>query len=282
MTPVLSIITPVYNNVQFIVQCLENVIAQQFKNVEHLIMDGGSTDGTSEVIKKYADQYPHISWVSEKDQGQSDAMNKGLLIAKGQFVSFLNVDDYYEPATFSNVLGIIKSNPSVKFLVGNCNVWDENNQLIYVNQPKKLKSWHILSGYYFPVNPTAYFYDKEIHQVAGFYNLENHYNMDLEFLIKASFSTEMKYYPAIWGNFRVLPEAKTGSDLGKGLLEKRKRELLLKYRNEANLKIAIFTFGVEWYEFTKRKLIHLNKNLKKPFAMLYWKIRKIIEKKNKE
>ena len=281
MTPVLSIITPVYNNVQFIVQCLENVISQQCKNVEHLIMDGGRTDGTADIISRYAAKYKHISWISEKDCGQSDAMNKGLMIAKGQFISFLNVDDYYSSGTLSNVIHKIEKYPSGKFLVGNCNVWDENDQLIYVNQPKKLKSWHILSGYYFPVNPTAYFYDKEIHQVAGFYNVENHYNMDLEFLIKASFSTEMKYYSEIWGNFRVLPEAKTGSDLGKGLLEKRKRELLLKYRKKATFKIAIFTFGVEWYEYTKRICMHFNRNLKKPFDMVYWKMRKIIEKKNK-
>ena len=65
MTPVLSIITPVYNNVQFIVQCLENVISQQCKNVEHLIMDGGSTDGTADIISRYAAKYKHISWISE-------------------------------------------------------------------------------------------------------------------------------------------------------------------------------------------------------------------------
>ena len=65
----ISIITPVYNNKRFIEFCIKNVIEQNCPEVEHIIVDGGSTDGTAEIIKQYADQYPHIRWVSEKDEG---------------------------------------------------------------------------------------------------------------------------------------------------------------------------------------------------------------------
>ena len=80
----LSIITPVYNGEKFIQACVENVIEQKCPDIEHIILDGCSSDNTVNIIKSYADKYPHINWVSEKDNGQSDAMNKGIAIAKGE------------------------------------------------------------------------------------------------------------------------------------------------------------------------------------------------------
>ena len=89
----LSIITPVFNGIRFIESCIINVIEQKCPNLEHIIVDGGSTDGTVEIITSYAERYEHIKWVSEKDHGQSDAMNKGIAKALGSILGFLNVDD---------------------------------------------------------------------------------------------------------------------------------------------------------------------------------------------
>ena len=79
------------------------MIEQNCGDVEHIIIDGGSQDGTVTIIKQYAEKYPHIRWISEADQGQSDAMNKGLDMAKGNIISFLNVDDYYEPLVLNKI-----------------------------------------------------------------------------------------------------------------------------------------------------------------------------------
>ena len=106
----ISVITPVYNSIQFIEDCILNVINQKAINVEHLIVDGGSNDGTLEVIQHFSKEYPHIRFLSEKDNGQSDAMNKGIDLAKGRFISFLNVDDYYEEGALKDVLSKISSN----------------------------------------------------------------------------------------------------------------------------------------------------------------------------
>jgi glycosyltransferase involved in cell wall biosynthesis len=97
MEKMISIITPVYNGEEFIESCIKVVIDQACPEVEHIIVDGGSTDQTVDIIKQYAKQYPHIRWISEKDRGQSDAINKGIAMAKGEILSILNVDDYYEP-----------------------------------------------------------------------------------------------------------------------------------------------------------------------------------------
>lgn len=275
----LTIITPVFNNVEYIEKCILNVASQTSGLIEHLIMDGGSTDGTVDLIEKYALKFKHIKWISEKDNGQSDAMNKGIVLARGEYISFLNVDDYYTENTLSQILSILAKDEALSFVVGDCNVWLPNGELLYVNKPRKLKTWHILSGYFFPVNPSAYFYRKEIHQKIGGYNVKNHFNMDVEFLIKASTVVSLIYYPMDWGNFRLLPNTKTVSDQDQGLLEKRKNELFQMYLDKFSLKIRLFTFCISKFESFKRNIKKIKKKLLLPFDMVYWKIRKTISHK---
>lgn len=275
--PFLSIITPVFNNVEYIEKCILNVLSQDCTEIEHVIMDGESTDGTVAIIEKYAQQYSHIHWVSEKDKGQSDAMNKGILLAKGHFISFLNVDDFYSPGTLVDVNQILKQDSKLSFIVGNCDVLKANGELFYVNQPKKLNSWNILSGYYFPVNPSAYFYRKDLHSKIGMYNTENHYNMDIEFLIESSLATKLTYFPKNWGNFRLLENTKTVNDQEAGLSEKRKVELFNRYLKKASIKIRFLTFISSVYEKNKRRFFKVKKSVLVPFDMVYWKIKKTIK-----
>lgn len=222
----LSIITPVYNNVHYISLAIENYLSQDCKNTELIVMDGGSTDGTKEVIERYASKNSSIRWISEKDEGQSDAMNKGVQLANGKYISFLNVDDYYSDGCLKEVCQLLTKNPSIRYLVGDCNVWDQFGNLIYVNRPYKIKKWHVFSGHHFSVNPSAYFYQKSLHDEVGFYPNDNHYNMDLEMILCFREVTKFHYYPRIWGNFRMLPEAKTFEDQTSNLLEKRKQDLV--------------------------------------------------------
>ena len=84
----ISVITPSYNGERFIENCIKNVIEQKCPEVEHVIVDGGSTDGTVDIIRHHAENYSHIRWISEPDQGQSDAMNKGIAMARGDILGF--------------------------------------------------------------------------------------------------------------------------------------------------------------------------------------------------
>src|SRR4030095_949036 len=104
--PQLSVITPVFNGIRFMEFCIRNVIDQKCDDAEHIIIDGGSTGGTVELIKNYADRYRHIRWVSEPDRGQSEAMNKGIATAAGPILGFLNVDDFYEPGVLCEVVSM--------------------------------------------------------------------------------------------------------------------------------------------------------------------------------
>jgi glycosyltransferase involved in cell wall biosynthesis len=253
----LSIITPVYNNVHYISLAIENYLSQDSKNTELIVMDGGSTDGTNEVIERYASKNSSIRWISEKDEGQSDAMNKGIQLAKGKYISFLNVDDYYSDGCLNEVCQLLTKNPSIRYLVGDCNVWDQFGKLIYVNRPSKLKKWHVFSGHHFSVNPSAYFYQKSLHDEVGFYPDDNHYNMDLEMILRFREVTEFHYYPRIWGNFRMLPNAKTFVDKETNQLEVRKQLLLKKYQKEQTYYIQILTQLYTLKRYYQPKLILL-------------------------
>ncbi len=231
----ISVITPVYNGESFIESCIKVVIEQNCSDIEHLIVDGGSQDQTVEIIKQYSEKYPHIRWISERDQGQSDAMNKGIKMAKGEILAFLNVDDYYEPNVLNKIQNFFNTLPEPSLLVGNCNIWDNQGNLKGVNKPSKLHITDLLLGWTFtqpPVNPSAYFYHKSLHDKIGLYDLKEDYAMDIDFLLRAVQAAKVKYVDETWGNFRYLEGTKSFEDTQSGQGEKRYQELLENYRKQ--------------------------------------------------
>ncbi len=113
-----SIITVSYNARLYIAQTIESVLAQDYQDLEYIIVDGASTDGTLEIIKQYADD-PRLKWVSEPDQGIADAMNKGAALATGEVITHLNADDYYPGShTISCVAECFISHPDILWLTG--------------------------------------------------------------------------------------------------------------------------------------------------------------------
>jgi glycosyltransferase involved in cell wall biosynthesis len=215
----ISIITPVYNGERFIEKCIQVVIEQHCPDIEHIIIDGGSKDRTIEIIKKYAQKYSHIQWISEKDKGQSDAMNKGIKLAKGDILSILNVDDYYERNVLNRVTEIFQTLPKPSFVAGNCNIWGDEGKLIEVNKPSKLEFIDLLLGpgvNPFPMNPSAYFYHTCLHEKIGLYQVDEDYAMDVDFLLRAVQVAKLKYVDETWGNYRKFEGTKTVNDIASG------------------------------------------------------------------
>lgn len=246
MKPYLSIITPVFNSVGFIEKCLNNVIEQNGGDaVEHIIVDGGSTDGTVDVIRHYAKKYTHIRFISEPDKGQSHAMNKGIKLANGSIISFLNADDVYYPFTLRRVLHLFENKADLEFITGNCKVVSQKGDLIYLNRPKRVKAYHLFSyTEAFPVNPVAYFYKKEIHKKTGLYNTDDHHTMDYDFILKASLVTNIIYFNEDWGYAMYHDGSKTQQDLSNNLMfEKKRKTFELNYKNaplSIKIKAAIY------------------------------------------
>jgi glycosyltransferase involved in cell wall biosynthesis len=227
----LSIITVCYQAIDFIEQCIDQVISQKVDNgLEHLIIDGGSTDGTIELISSFAERFPHIRFISESDKGQSDAMNKGISLAKGKYIAFLNADDGYMPFTLKRVLDLLKRYEFPVVLAGNCKLVSTEGETLYINRPERLKTYHLYSGLEpYPINPAAYFYSKSIHAhpEIGPYNVDNHFNMDYEFFLRACLHVPIIYVNEDWGYMLDHPAAKTASD---SLLNERKKLLLQSYK----------------------------------------------------
>jgi glycosyltransferase involved in cell wall biosynthesis len=259
----LSVITPVFNGIRFIEFCIRNMIDQKCPEAEHIIVDGGSTDGTVDVIRRYATDYPHIRWESKPDKGQSDAMNKGLAMAAGEIVGFLNVDDFYEPGAIREALDLIKDLPEPTLLVGNCNILEEGDRLQGVGRPDRIGLLQLLCANVarsFPLNPTSYFYHKSLHDRIGHYEVDEHYGMDVHFIVRAVQSAHVTYVDRVWGNLRYISGTKTYEDVESGENRIRVGMILQQYRRQAPIHYRIFaTFYVglvkmyKWCEKLLRK-----------------------------
>jgi len=259
----ISVITPVYNGERFIEACIQVVIDQQCPDVEHIIVDGGSNDQTVDIIKRYAEQYSHIRWLSEKDQGQSDAMNKGIAMAKGDILNILNVDDDYEAGALNRITEIFKALPEPSFLVGNCNVWDGDGNLLFVNQPRNLKLSDLLLGWDvnpIPANPSAYFYHTSLHNKVGLYNVDEHCLMDLQFILEVVQVANVKYIDQIWGNFRLHQNTKTFQSLQTMEVIHRVRQMLRRYRKNLPLYERLYVSARYEFDITKQQLRYIFKS----------------------
>lgn len=137
-TPLISIITVVYNGEQYLEQTIQSVINQTYKNIEYIIIDGGSTDGTLDIIKKYEENVTY--WVSEKDKGLYDAMNKGIRIAKGELIGMINSDDWYELEAVELMVAAYQNNPTKSiFHADRYDIDDDGNKTVKKFHPSAFK-----------------------------------------------------------------------------------------------------------------------------------------------
>jgi glycosyltransferase involved in cell wall biosynthesis len=211
-TKVLTVITPVYNGARHIERCARNVLDQDCPGVEHLVIDGGSDDGTVELLDQLGRQIPTLRWVSEPDRGQSDAMNKGHTLARGRIIGVLNADDYYEPGVLRRIIELFQASPDIELFIGACNVREPSGAITYVNRPRITAVPGLLMGFPHPVNPTAYFYRASVSERVGGFDVDDHYSMDIDFLYRALAAVRVRYVDEVWGNFVTWPEAKTTQD----------------------------------------------------------------------
>ncbi len=249
---IISIITPVFNGSAYLKACLENVASQWIEGIEHIIVDGGSKDGSLEILEEYAARFSHIIFISEKDKGQSDAMNKGINMANGSWISFLNVDDFNETGFLKRIMEIVShSKDDIKILVGNLNIWNADGKLERVNRPDSMEVCHLIADLCeWPFNPSAYFYPASIHKSIGYFPEKEHYAMDYDFILKSAVAgIPYEYYPETWGNFRLLPEAKTSRDQEGNQSWLRSQVLRDYYFEKLNFaqKMKVRYLKVHWY-----------------------------------
>ncbi len=175
----ISIITPSFNQGQFIDETIQSVLSQNYESFEHIIIDGGSTDKTIEILKKY----PHLIWVSEPDQGQSDALNKGFKMAKSEWVLWLNADDVLLPNALNNYHYRTIKNPKADVIHGHMLFFrDGTNEITkkqYFNNFSRIKT---IFGVVIP--PTTGTLFKKKFLLKNPLELDFHYMMDAEWYMQ--------------------------------------------------------------------------------------------------
>ena len=266
MSPKISIVIPSYNKTKYIGLTLKSIFDQNYKNFEVIIQDGGSTDGTLEIIKKYAKKYPDkIVFESKKDGGQLEAINKGLKKAKGEIVTFINADDEYTDGAFMSVVGHYIENPNAIWFAGRGIVIDEKGVEI-----AKLATWYkdlLLSHstYYlllttnFLMQPSVFLTKKAINRY-GLFTGTSDFVMEYDMWLKIGKNKMPVFINKVLTKFRLEKDTKTSTNSTLLLIEDEK---ILK--NYTNSKFTLFlhklhNFGRKATVLVMKQIIKQKKN----------------------
>lgn len=198
--PLVSIVTPSYNTAAFIEETILSVKNQTYPNIEHIIMDGGSTDGTVDVIKKYDGTY-NMTWISESDNGQSDAINRGWRQARGEIIAYINADDSYELTAVATAVEYLNSHPEIGMVYGECHVIDETSKITDRCQAKVFNLKEMLCRGNMVPQP-ATFLRRAVLDEIGFLDTGLHYCMDYDLWLRIAMKSEIAYVPRYLANFR--------------------------------------------------------------------------------
>ncbi len=205
--PRVSIVTPSYNQARFLEQTIQSVLEQDYPNLEYFVMDGGSTDGSLEIIQRYASRL--AGWVCEKDRGQTDALNKGFARATGQILAWLNSDDTYEPGAVSAAVAALTSRPDAAAIYGEANFIDENGRTIGRFPAAQTDLPRLRRGYVH-VPQQATFFRGDLWRAIGPLDPSFYFAMDYDLWVRLAGRGPLVYLPGqVWANFRLHSGAKT-------------------------------------------------------------------------
>jgi glycosyltransferase involved in cell wall biosynthesis len=249
-------VTPTFNGIVTLRETIESVLAQDYKNWEHIVIDGGSTDGTVDLLKTY----PHLQWVSEKDQGHYHAMNKGIERASGEIIVILNADDCYREGALSKVAAAFEKNPEWDALFGDVVYVDGNGREIFRREEAGYDYDVLRFGRIcYVIHPTL-FVKKSTYERIGAYRYEKFLNCcDVDFILRlGQRGCRVGHIPALLANYRLHEH---GQSADRRVMRNMSREYLA-IRREHGLPEGLRGKFLERYAQAKRqfqKLIHRGK-----------------------
>ncbi len=205
--PLVSIITPSFNQGKFLEETILSVLNQDYERIEYLLIDGGSSDNTREIIEKYSSRFAF--WVSEPDKGQTDAINKGFSHAKGQILAWINSDDVYTPGAIRNAVGYLTTHPEVGMVYSDLDFMDETGKVIGRFNAAQTDLPKLRRGYVHIPQPAAFFRG-DLWQQVGPLDPTFYFAMDYDLWTRLAAVSELKYLPGqVWAKFRLHTEGKT-------------------------------------------------------------------------
>ena len=206
--PLVTVVTPSYNQGRFIRDTIESVLSQEYPNVEYIVIDALSTDETAAICAEYGDR---LTFISEKDRGQSDAINKGFKMARGEIVAWLNSDDVFLPGAIGHVVEAFLREPDLGAVYGEgyqIDIDGNVKQRFSVTEPFNLWKLVYMSDY---ILQQTVFFRREVFDDVGLLDDTLHYGMDWEILIRIGKRHMLRYLPYYMGSIREYGEAKTST-----------------------------------------------------------------------
>lgn len=202
--PLVSVVTPSYNAMPYIRETIESICSQDYPAIEHIIMDGNSTDGSQELLR----HYPNLIWFSEPDRGQSHALNKAFEMVHGEIIGWLNADDTYAPGAISTAVEYLQSHPDVDLVYSDVLVVDENNQPIRLAKAEPFTLEKLLVNNI--VKQPTVFMRRQLLETLGGVKENLHYVMDHELWLRAGVFFKLQYLPeVVLANFRYCAGTKS-------------------------------------------------------------------------
>jgi glycosyltransferase involved in cell wall biosynthesis len=220
--PLISIVTPSFNQVDFIHESLQSIQIQDYPRYEHLVIDGMSTDGTVELLQDLSTlpKWSNMSWLSEKDSGQSEALNKGFRRVRGDIIGWLNADDRYLSNCFARVVQAFEQNPDVDIIYGDYRVVDKLGRVIRTKHEIEFSKFILLYHRVLYIPTTSTFFRSRVFEDGNWLEERLQYAMDLELFIRlANRGYRFKHIPEVLADFRLQPNSKTCSAPEKQRLE---------------------------------------------------------------
>ncbi len=199
-----SIVTPSYNQAAYLEQTIRSVLEQDYPRIEYIVVDGASTDGSVEVIKKYESKFAY--WVSEKDRGQADAINKGFACATGEIIAWLNSDDYYLQGTVSAAVKVFEENPDVVLVYGNMLAVDEHGKTFNTLSYKQLTIEDLLC-FQIIGQPAVFMRHSALQKTDGL-DLGFHFLLDHLLWLQIAKHGQVLHVNQVWAAARYHAEAK--------------------------------------------------------------------------
>ena len=204
--PLVSIITPSYNQARYLESTIRSVLDQDYPHIEYIVIDGGSTDGSVEILRRYSERL--AGWVSEKDRGQTDAINKGFARARGEILAWLNSDDTYEPHAIREAVQFLQERPEIGLVYGDANFIDENGGVIG-RFPAAQTDYRRLRQGYVHIPQQAAFWRADLWRKVAPLDPSFYFAMDYDLWVRLAALAPLLFTPRVWANFRLHSQGKT-------------------------------------------------------------------------
>lgn len=206
--PLVSIVTPSFNQAAYLEAAIQSVLGQDYPRLEYVIVDGGSTDGSLDIVRRYAERLTH--WSSEPDSGQTEAINKGFARATGDILAWLNSDDVYYPGAVRGAVAFLQAHPEVGMVYGDAEFINESGKPVG-RFPARQTSQARLGRGYVHIPQQASFFRASLWKMVAPLDPTFYFAMDYDLWVRIAGLAQLRYRPGAWAGFRLHADAKTST-----------------------------------------------------------------------